>query len=427
MGPSSMLFGRGSTGGVINQVTKKPALKQGDRAQRPGDDQRPHPHHRRRQHAVRRDQRGARQRHVPVRQGLDDRPDQRAGLRHGAVGQVRHRHADRDHAAAPSCSTSKDKVDYGVPPLNGFPINVPRNVNYGLSDDYTEQDVIQLNATVDHKFNDDLRCATRREFTWVNTVGPPDLGRLRRHPGSGRSASSRQPTGPVNTPYSGAPLNQLYVRQLSRDRNINDITLENQTELEAKFETGPIGHLLLMGFELDYEQLHQQDDTRTGFCNNVPAGGTARSAARRPASPLAAARRATCRRFPATTPSSQAWGARRLLQRHDPGHAVAEAGRRPALGRLLGADRQLDQLGQHGRQHRDALPVQQTDYFTSVRAGAIFEPTTGAVLLRLVQHLVQSVARAAHLDDRHAAAAAGEQRRLRGRRQVRASSTATCR
>ena len=27
MGPSSMLFGRGSTGGVINQVTKKPGLK----------------------------------------------------------------------------------------------------------------------------------------------------------------------------------------------------------------------------------------------------------------------------------------------------------------------------------------------------------------------------------------------------------------
>src|SRR5471030_2668927 len=27
MGPSSMLFGRGSTGGVINQVTKKPQLK----------------------------------------------------------------------------------------------------------------------------------------------------------------------------------------------------------------------------------------------------------------------------------------------------------------------------------------------------------------------------------------------------------------
>ena len=30
MGPSSMLFGRGSTGGVINQVLKKPSLQQGD-------------------------------------------------------------------------------------------------------------------------------------------------------------------------------------------------------------------------------------------------------------------------------------------------------------------------------------------------------------------------------------------------------------
>ena len=63
----------------------------------------------------------------------------------------------------------KDNVNYGVPPLNGFPINVPRNVNYGLSDDYTEQDVIQLNATVDHKFSGDLRFRNQSEFLWVNT------------------------------------------------------------------------------------------------------------------------------------------------------------------------------------------------------------------------------------------------------------------
>ena len=41
MGPSSMLFGRGSTGGVINQVLKKPSLKECDRAQRRRHDQRP--------------------------------------------------------------------------------------------------------------------------------------------------------------------------------------------------------------------------------------------------------------------------------------------------------------------------------------------------------------------------------------------------
>ena len=115
---------------------------------------------------------------------------------------------------------------------------MPRNVNYGLSDDYTEQDVIQLNATVDHKFSSNLSLRNQSEFLWVNTsvrqtsggfVGTlaPDFGFV------------QAAAGPNNTPYSGAPLNQLYIRQLSRDRNINDITLENQTEVEAKFLTGP--------------------------------------------------------------------------------------------------------------------------------------------------------------------------------------------
>ncbi len=73
MGPSSMLFGRGSTGGVINQVTKKPFLKQATEVSA-GDDERPRAHHGRCQHAVRREQRGPRLGDVPGRQGVDGRP-----------------------------------------------------------------------------------------------------------------------------------------------------------------------------------------------------------------------------------------------------------------------------------------------------------------------------------------------------------------
>src|SRR5262249_58274731 len=32
-----------------------------------------------------------------------------------------------------------DQVQYGVPPLNGFPIDVPRNTAYGFTDDFTNQ------------------------------------------------------------------------------------------------------------------------------------------------------------------------------------------------------------------------------------------------------------------------------------------------
>ena len=107
MGPSSMLFGRGSTGGVINQVLKKPSLKKCDRAQRLRHDQRP---------SVRTTadvnvptgEASAARVNLMFQDGkrLDARPDGRARFRHRAVLQVRHRHADRGHAVRACCSTT---------------------------------------------------------------------------------------------------------------------------------------------------------------------------------------------------------------------------------------------------------------------------------------------------------------------------------
>ena len=56
-----------------------------------------------------------------------------------------------------------------MPPLNGFPLNVPRNTAYGFSDDSTNQDVISLMATVDHAFNKDLKLRNQTMFNFVNT------------------------------------------------------------------------------------------------------------------------------------------------------------------------------------------------------------------------------------------------------------------
>ena len=75
---------------------------------------------------------------------------------------------------------------------------------------------------------------------------------------------------PSHTPFSGAPLSQLYVRQQSRDRNIYDFTLDNQTELSANFDTGPFGHTFLLGAELAYESYWNQAFYRNGTCNGVP-------------------------------------------------------------------------------------------------------------------------------------------------------------
>ena len=71
MGPSSMLFGRGSTGGVINQVFKKPTLKPEGGVQRFGDDEWAVPRHGRHQPADQRHFGLPRGRNVPGGRGLD--------------------------------------------------------------------------------------------------------------------------------------------------------------------------------------------------------------------------------------------------------------------------------------------------------------------------------------------------------------------
>ena len=163
-------------------------------------------------------------------------------------------------------------------------------------------------------------------------LGPPDLGRLRRHPRPPTSASSQAAAGPDNTPYSGAPLNQLYVRQLSRDRNINDITLENQTEVDGQVRHRPDRPSAADGHSTSTTSSYtNKTSTRTGSCNGIPL--VAGSVGCTPAGFTVGA----------GTPGNVAvdsgqlrvvagLGLRRLFQRHDPGDALAEAGRRRCAG-----------------------------------------------------------------------------------------------
>ena len=162
-----------------------------------------------------------------------------------------------------------DQIPYGVPPLNGFPLNVPRNTAYGFSDDFTSQDAISVIATVDHAFNKDFKLRNQTMFNYVNTyvheTSGNAVGTLAANGGFVPAAN-----GAIATPFSGAPLSQLYVRQQSRDRNIYDFTLDNQTELSANFDTGPFGHTFLLGAELAYESYWNQQFYRNGTCNGIP-------------------------------------------------------------------------------------------------------------------------------------------------------------
>ena len=78
-----------------------------------------------------------------------------------------------------------DKVDYGLPPLNGYPAKVNRNNAYGFNNDFTNQDVIMLGSTIEHKFDKDLKLRNQTQFNYVNTYAietAPQRGSARCRP-----------------------------------------------------------------------------------------------------------------------------------------------------------------------------------------------------------------------------------------------------
>ena len=268
-GPASLLFGRGSTGGVINQVMKKPGLKKAIElttsattnglVRTTADVNVPFGE----------DSSSAARVNGMFQWGKTSTVDQTVAQDFGFAPGVKFGIGTPTQITLQALlQHNHDQVQYGVSPLNGFPINVPRNTAYGFTDDFTNQDVISLMSTVDHAFNKDFRLRNQTMFNFVNTyvreTSGNAVGTL------GATGFVPAPNGAIPTPFSGVPLYNLYIRQQSRDRNIYDFSLDNQTELTANFDTGPIGHSLLVGAEFQYESYWNQQYYRNGSCNGFP-------------------------------------------------------------------------------------------------------------------------------------------------------------
>jgi catecholate siderophore receptor len=118
-----------------------------------------------------------------------------------------------------------------------------------------------LNATVDHKFHKDLVLRNQTQAIWVNTEVRETSGAA---VGVFNAAGVFTPTlfGPQDA--SG-----LIIRQISRDRRVQDFTFTNQTELNMKFDTGPLQHSLIAGLEIDYDTYSNQAISRQGRCNGA--------------------------------------------------------------------------------------------------------------------------------------------------------------
>ncbi len=255
-GPSSMLFGRGSTGGVINQVTKQPILHEIDEViATVGSDDR---------YRVSAD----------LNQPLSDTSAGRVNVFAQDNHSTREVMSNKDGGLAPSLrfgigtpteitlsallQRNHDMPDYGIPPLNGKPAPINFDNFYGLTDDRTNQDVAMLGARIEHTFSDDVELKNQTQYNGYRTdareTAPNNLV------GTDGTAIDR-----TKGNYTNLLPDDILVQLASHDRVIHDTSLDNQTDFTAKFATGAISHTLLTGVELSHDTYENQAYLRSGL------------------------------------------------------------------------------------------------------------------------------------------------------------------
>ncbi len=251
-GPSSMLFGRGSTGGVINQVSKQPSLRELNEV---GLSVGSEDYYR----AT-----------VDFNRPLSDTSAFRvSGLAHTNKSTRDVVESER-YGIAPSLKFGigtpteitlssfhqrrNDVPDLGFPMVNkagnttgkatkedpAMPINRDFSNFYGFTDDKFKQEVDAVEMRVKHKFSPDL--------TLLNQT---------------RYSTARIDAQPSSINYVNADEG----KRVRKPRSLKDQSLFNQTDLIAKFETAGMKHTLITGVELgreEYEEKRFASKTETG-------------------------------------------------------------------------------------------------------------------------------------------------------------------
>jgi catecholate siderophore receptor len=365
MGPSSMLFGRGSTGGVVNQVTKKP------------------------QPTAFADVGASVTSNGLVRSTVDmNQPlSETSAFRVAAMGQQgdasdRQQSTVKDFGLAPSLMLgmgtptqitlsallqhNNDMADYGLPPLNGAPAPVDRKTAYGFTDDRTKSDVGFLGATVVHKLTPTTTLRNQTQYNSVSTdaieTAPQSIG-------------TRTAAGVFTPLAAGAatpPLDQLWVRQQSHDRDIHDTSLFNQTELTTRLDAGGIQHSLLAGLELGTERYRNQAYFRNGSCGSValnPAGGTSGYVS---CTPLVDPPQVSSPDVPRTAGNRATGSADTVAAYFNDDVTLAQRWKLVGGARY---DHYSAKIANSVSSATTPASAEQTVGFTSVRLGAIYQPT----------------------------------------------------
>ncbi|HEX4198177.1 MAG TPA: TonB-dependent siderophore receptor [Caulobacteraceae bacterium] len=242
-GPSATLFGRGSTGGVVNQVGKAPTLA--PLGVLTGDV------------GTNDEYRGA--------LDLDQPIGQSAAFRLNAMGEssgvadrddVRNRH----WGVAPEVSlglgqptaltlayyhlSENDVPDSGVPFVNGAPARVNRDNFYGLTSDHAISEVDIGTMLVKHDVNAHLTLSNTlryANYAFNYQLDEPNFG--------------TEVIGP------GTPLTDILVGRDSPSSSGEQTNLTDQLDLTARFSTGFLTHTLATGIELARQTNDLDSDT----------------------------------------------------------------------------------------------------------------------------------------------------------------------
>lgn len=226
-GPASVLYGRGSSGGLINRITKQPGIDGGEIGVSYGSWA---------------DRRGE----LDIGHRFGD-----AGSAWRLTGAAEDANSYRDpqflkrRAIAPSVLLNlgqdttlllqadylQDRrvTDFGIPAYHGRPVNVPVGTYYGAANardvDTSESKVKSTTATLTHAFNDHL--SLRNALRWYDYT----LDRNNTLPGA------------VNEQAGTVTLNRSNVYR-------HEHGWFNQTELNQRLEGGQVTHDILYGVEL---------------------------------------------------------------------------------------------------------------------------------------------------------------------------------
>lgn len=225
-GPAAVLYGRGSTGGIVNRVSKKPqkGLESSVSAQVGSFDSR----------RLAADLNGEAGEQVQVRLNLaqEDKDSFRNGVtskRTLLAPSVNWEINDKLNWLLQYERNEHDRTpDRGIPGVNGRPADVPKE--YVYSD--TRRDFI-----------DDVAQSTRSRLTWdIN-----DQWQLRQQMGYTSLDSQFD-----NTYVTSVKGDQVTRARWQQDLKAN--SLISNTEAEGQLQTGPVEHRLLVGFEQNWQE-----------------------------------------------------------------------------------------------------------------------------------------------------------------------------